>query len=88
VLRQYLAAHADGEAGLQRQAERRHEGGRHVTRTRWHGADGRTAAEHWQLHGAGHAWAGGSAAGSHTDTQGPSASEEMLRFFLAVGQPG
>lgn len=42
-----------------------------------------TLAEHWLLHGAGHAWAGGHARGSHTDPQGVSATEEMLRFFLA-----
>jgi poly(hydroxyalkanoate) depolymerase family esterase len=39
-------------------------------------------AEHWVLHGAGHAWAGGDARGSHTDPQGVSATQEMLRFFL------
>ena len=39
-------------------------------------------AEHWVLHGAGHAWAGGHAGGSHTDPGGVSATQEMLRFFL------
>lgn len=44
--------------------------------------DGRTAAEHWEIDGAGHAWAGGDAAGSHTDPNGPDASRQMVRFFL------
>jgi poly(hydroxyalkanoate) depolymerase family esterase len=38
-------------------------------------------AEHWQLHGAPHAWSGGSAQGSYTDPRGVNATQEMLRFF-------
>ena len=48
--------------------------------------DGQVLAEHWVIHGAGHAWAGGCSSGSYTDAKGPDASREMLRFFYAQSQ--
>jgi poly(hydroxyalkanoate) depolymerase family esterase len=56
-------------------------GGRDYTITAEADASGKPILEHWLLHGVGHAWSGGSDAGSYTDPHGPDASREMMRFF-------
>lgn len=64
-------------------SEGRSAAGRRYTRTVYAGSARRGDAEHWLLHGAGHAWSGGSARGSYTQSDGVDASAEMMRFFLA-----
>ncbi|MES2757932.1 MAG: PHB depolymerase family esterase [Pseudomonadota bacterium] len=55
--------------------------GHAYTRTVHQHPDGTPHAEQWLIHGAGHAWSGGSSRGSYTDGKGPDASREMMRFF-------
>lgn len=81
VLEQFLRpAPGSGDEVLRRTHERGADSG--YTRTAMLDSTGRSVAEYWELHGAGHAWSGGSPAGSYTDPAGPNASAEMLRFFL------
>jgi poly(hydroxyalkanoate) depolymerase family esterase len=56
-------------------------GGHAYTRRVDRDSSGRAVLEHWLVHGAGHAWSGGSPSGSFTDPKGPDAARAMLRFF-------
>lgn len=73
--RLFDTAPRDGTAGVT-------PAGRRYLRRRITGPDGSIRAEDWRIEGGGHAWSGGSAAGSYTDPAGPDASAEMVRFFL------
>ncbi|CAB3676508.1 extracellular catalytic domain type 1 short-chain-length polyhydroxyalkanoate depolymerase [Achromobacter kerstersii] len=74
------SAGASARAESQRVASANH--GRDSTKRVYRNAAGDVVAEYWVVHGAGHAWAGGSARGSYTDGSGPNATQEMLRFFF------
>ena len=57
-------------------------GGASYIRTIQSDGTGRSMLEQWVLHGVGHAWSGGSPAGSYTDARGPDSSRELVRFFV------
>lgn len=57
--------------------------GHSYTISTFNDAKGNAIMEQWIVHGMGHAWSGGSLAGSYTDPLGPNASAAMITFFLA-----
>jgi poly(hydroxyalkanoate) depolymerase family esterase len=84
----HVIAQSMRATNVQSQVQRgRVPGGHAYTQTIHAGEDGRAILEHGEIHGAGHAWSGGSRAGSYTDPHGPDATREMLRFFLAHALP-
>jgi len=81
---QVLAQQAGAQAGAATTEKGSAPNGRSYTRAIHRTTDGKLMAEHWTVHGSGHAWSGGSKRGSYTDPKGPDASREMLRFFGEV----
>jgi poly(hydroxyalkanoate) depolymerase family esterase len=71
-----VVAQAAGNAQLTLSGENGNSGGRGYTRTVFIDAAGRTVVEQWTIHGAGHAWSGGSSKGSFTDSAGPDATRK------------
>jgi len=94
VVAQSQAQPANGSANAQSQTNARVTvqrgkvaNGHAYTRTVYRDSNGGASAEHWLVHGAGHAWSGGSSTGSFTDPKGPDAAREMIRFFLEHSSP-
>ena len=83
-----ILAQAAAGIELEKRVERDQVPGGHAyTRTRYIDRAGSVLLELWVVHGAGHAWSGGSRDGSYTDPNGPDATREMLRFFGYHSRP-
>ena len=76
------------EAATAIETKAKSNGGRPYTQAIYYDSNGKMMMENWTVHGAGHAWFGGDRAGSYTDPDGPDASREMVRFFLANPRAG
>lgn len=83
-----VAAHGGGPAHATRSTHAAADGRRGYTRLVSLRDDGVPALECWMIEGAQHAWSGGQPGGSYIDPQGPDASAEMVRFFLADAAAG
>ena len=82
VIAQWTAIHGEGATPLQVTVQHGQVPEGHAyTRDVYQDASGRSILEQWRVHGAGHAWSGGSHSGSYTDPRGPDATREMIRFF-------
>lgn len=76
------AAAPTGPGCALRKESDRSASGRIYTRTIVEDSGGSPAVEYWLVEGAGHAWSGGHPSGTYTDSHGPDASRQMVRFFL------
>lgn len=76
------------ETDLQASVRQGTAGGRKYSHTVYADAANQPVVEQWLVHGAGHAWSGGSPNGSFTDHGGPDASAEMIRFFYSQQRSG
>lgn len=83
IVQRAVAALSAERGALQEVGERQVANGLPCTRTLHLDRDGVPVVEHWAVGNAGHAWFGGSSAGSYALPHGPDASREMMRFFYA-----
>ena len=82
MIAQWTAIHGEGATTLRVTVQHGQVPDGHAyTRDVYQDASGRSILEQWRVHGAGHAWSGGSHSGSYTDPRGPDATREMIRFF-------
>jgi poly(hydroxyalkanoate) depolymerase family esterase len=83
IVTQAVAAYAAAGTRLERSTRPdASAGARNCTVTRYLDDAGDEAIEEWVVREGAHAWFGGSPSGSYTDSGGPDASREIVRFLL------
>jgi poly(hydroxyalkanoate) depolymerase family esterase len=82
-----VVARASVEGNWERVSARDGPQGHRYTRSKLRDHSGQVVLEKWEIHGGGHAWSGGSRAGSFTEPAGPDATAHMLKFFLDHKMP-
>lgn len=88
IVEQAIRGHSDEARPQARTRQGAAAAGQKYSHTVYADAANQPVVEQWVLHGAGHAWSGGSPNGSFTDKGGPDASAEMIRFFYAQPRAG
>ena len=58
-------------------------GGHSYTSSTWNDNKGNEVQEYWVVNGMGHGWSGGRSSATFTDSQGPSATQAMYKFFMS-----
>ncbi|HVK56261.1 MAG TPA: PHB depolymerase family esterase [Burkholderiales bacterium] len=84
IIAQWISTQTHGRVGRKPRVtvqQGRASGGHEYSRAIYHDTNDQSVMEQWRIHGAGHAWSGGSSSGSYTDPRGPDAGREMIRFF-------
>jgi poly(hydroxyalkanoate) depolymerase family esterase len=82
LIAQWIESMPDPSAVAKPSEERRTTNGRRYVRRIYRDGDSRREAEHWLIEGTGHGWSAGDPQASFTDSSGPDASREMIRFFF------
>ncbi|SAL05947.1 PHB depolymerase family esterase [Caballeronia calidae] len=81
TMRRLLQGDAGGMLQLPATYVKETETGYAYTRRVFHDEQGVPVSEQWLVHGLGHAWSGGHPRGTYTDSSGPHATCEIVRFF-------
>ncbi len=87
IERQWVVANSLAARSMPPKAVELHPADHRLTGRRYVLSNGTVLAETWRVEGLGHAWSGGSAAGTYTDPSAPDATAMILEFFRSHPRP-